>query len=266
MTKLVVLTALQRSGTHFLASALNRHPAVCFFSELLRYDYEESPELLQPELYWKEGVEPPFESFFFYHFLSKKVEEDPHYRQVQWLPRAFDEYLSDLIARVDDSCVGIDIKYSQLGAVPSLFEVLGKHRACFIHLLRDPVEILVSQVQRATHQQPPHSSEERSFFPQITLPVGPQLLDQLENFKRQQEKIGSLLQQTGQDLLTLHYADLGENNVLTEGTQGKLLEFLGLEHVEPLLESPLRRTGHADWRESLVNAEEVSSYLSKHWT
>jgi hypothetical protein len=110
-----LITAMMRSGTHFLKSVLNGHPGIHSCREVL------------PSI----GPEQ------FHSFLIEKISEDARNILPQNRPRMFDEFLGNIFSSFPNKdAVGIDIKYYQYDWIPGMLQILKRNNVRIIHLRR----------------------------------------------------------------------------------------------------------------------------------
>lgn len=220
----VVILSTQRSGTHFLSSALASHPRVHNRHECVVF-------LMRRDKFWKKSRSRTF----WQQFLFKAL--------VYYL--ASTKYREDFIN--NPRCVNIaTVMYSQLDYFEELCGDIMSFKT--IHLLRNPRAAALSFAQlKANREQfgrkyPAHLTMDQEPLPQAMVSV-----DEVSKLERrmqswQQQHIEML--RSHPKLLTLHYEDITNGSHVSEINKdiaARILAFCDLDYHR--LTTNLRKVG-----------------------
>lgn len=264
-SRIVILLAVQRSGTNFLRGVLGSHPGLVCFPEI----FQDAKPGEIPGAGYHFGI-PPFWDFF-----RDRLRADPLVGLPGNRAGVAREYFEKLTgAAAEHGCsILVDVKYNSLHhmdhlwrgptAPPEMLKYFAAQEFPIIHQVRtDPVRVAVSLLHaRETSQYVARGDQ--SVRNEVISPDPREFHNLLRLQIRNRKTVKGWLRRCPK-VLEVHYENLldpGDPSGLRPETFGEIQEFLGLERREHL--SPItKRTTARPLREVLGNFDEIQKRLA----
>jgi len=115
-----ILMAVQRSGTNFLKSIINKHPDIhCYNEMFLDFQYQK-------------------EDYFYYYWLNL-LKTKPEFIQFRKSKELINNYFQFLSNKNPKKQIGVDIKYDNYDTIHQLNSYIKSYKIPIIHLIRKNV-------------------------------------------------------------------------------------------------------------------------------
>lgn len=246
MREFVVLTA-GRSGSTWVMSSLDSHPAVACYGEL----FHTGEHTLRA---------PPRGRQDYLYFPTFMAERAGTARERLRAPALWKRYLDGLYAtRPGIVATGFKLLYLQARAHPWLVPALALRRTRVVHLIRDnPLDIVISQdMARARGEYHAEVGEEVSAPPRVTLDTR----TLMRRIRREELKI--TLGRRAVAGLALPVLELDYDRLVSDpsGQFARVLGWLGAPDADAGIRSQVQRLNEATYRDSIDNYDQVERAL-----
>lgn len=249
---IAIMTALQRSGTHALGSAIEQHPEITYAREVFHPDYAQS-------------------KFGYYNFLPQAIRQDPDLALPANAKARYQKFIEFIESRADKPLTLLDVKYASLhhfngdwyplSRRPQFLDFLAIQKVPILHLRRKNLVRVVASgllAEKTSVYRVKNAAE----IPDEQIRVTPrEFLTRLKFLEVEKTFMSQHLRGYPQ-LITLEYTELFDDKGLNSQTARLIEKFLGVSYFESYVPTYVKQA-QRPLDETIANYDELAVALKR---